>query len=180
MRVIEAGPSVELCGGTHVRRLGDIGAVKVLGETSIGSNIRRVEAITGFDVVDRLREREQLLRTAASRLSVPVEDLIEGLDRRLAELRDLQAELKSLRRQAAIGQVEGLVAQLDGGVVVARVEGVERDELRDLAFAVRDRPGVNGVVLAGATIDGRVAMVAAVRKDTGLHAGELIKEAARW
>jgi alanyl-tRNA synthetase len=179
VRVVEAGPSVELCGGTHVRRLGDIGTVKVVGEGSIGSNIRRIEAITGFDTLVRLRDTEARLREAADRVNVPVEELLDGIDRRLGELKAAQAELKTLRRQLSAGRADELVAAARDGAVVARVDGMNRDDLRTLALEVRNKGSLDAVVLAGEADGGGVAMVAAVRKDGGRNAGELIADATR-
>ena len=179
VRVVQAGPSVELCGGTHVRQLGDIGTLKVVAEGSIGSNIRRIEAITGFDALSRLQASEATLRGAAGRLNVTVDDLLEGLDRRLAELRSVQAELRDLRRTHALARAEELTTRVQHGAVVARVDGLGRDELRDLALEVRNRPGILAVVLAGSPDGQSVAMVAAARKGDRFNAGELISEAAR-
>jgi alanyl-tRNA synthetase len=179
VRVVEAGPSVELCGGTHVRALGDIGTLKVVAEGSIGSNIRRVEAITGFDTLTRLRESEATLRQAAERLSVPPDEVVGGIDRRMAELRAAQNEIKALRRQLAQGRVGELAAAADNGIVVARVDGLPRDDYRDLAMGIRNQPGIRAAVVAGAADGGGVALVAAVTADSGLDAGELIADAAR-
>ena len=178
VRVLRAGPhSLELCGGTHVGALGDIGLVKVVSEGSIGSNIRRIEAVTGTGPVDRLRAEEQRAADAASALGVPVEDLVEGAERRAAEIKSLRDELKSLRKQLAGSQAEDLAASAVDGVVVARVEADDRNEVRDLAVALRDRPGMRAVVL-GASPGGKgVALVAAVTPDSGLHASDLIKDA---
>ena len=178
VRVLRAGPhSLELCGGTHVSALGDIGLVKVVSEGSIGSNIRRIEAVTGTGPVDRLRAEEQRAAQAATALGVPVDDLVEGAERRAAEIKALRDELKSLRRQLAGSQAEDLAASAVDGVVVARVEADDRNEVRDLAVALRDRPGMRAVVL-GASPGGKgVALVAAVAPGSGLHASDLIKDA---
>jgi len=180
VRVLEAGRhSTELCGGTHVSALGDIGPLKVVSETSIGSNVRRIEAITGTGPIERLRTEEDRLRAAADLLGVPPEDLQGGIEKRLAELRSTREELKALRRQVAGGQADLLAASAVEGVVVASVEAESRDEVRDLAVELRDRPGIRAVVL-GASPGGKgVALVAAVTPDSGLNAAELIADAAR-
>ena len=178
VRVLRAGPhSLELCGGTHVGALGDIGLVKVVSEGSIGSNIRRIEAVTGAVPVERLRAEERRAQEVASALGVPVEDLVEGAARRTAELRALRDELKALRRQVAGSVADDLAAGAVDGVLVARVDAEDRNEVRDLAVALRDRPGMRAVVL-GASPGGKgVALVAAVAPDAGLHASDLIAEA---
>jgi len=180
VRVLEAGPhSTELCGGTHVRALGDIGPLKVVSEGSIGANLRRVEAVTGTGPVTRLRELESTLAAAAEALNVAPAEIVDGARKRSEELRALRKELEEARRRLATGGAADLAAQAVDGVVVARVDGLPRDGLRDLAVAVRDRPGVRAVVLAGAPEGGGAALVAAVRSDSGFHAGEVIADAAK-
>ncbi|MFM7068475.1 MAG: DHHA1 domain-containing protein, partial [Actinomycetes bacterium] len=178
VRVLEAGShSLELCGGTHVAALGDIGMVKVVSEGSIGSNIRRIEAVSGTGTMERLRTEERRAALAADALGVPVDDLVEGAVRRAGEIRSLRDELKQLRRQLAGSQADELIAAAVDGVIVARVEADDRNEVRDLAVALRDRPSIRAVVL-GSSPGGRgVALVAAVAPEAGLHASELIAEA---
>jgi alanyl-tRNA synthetase len=178
VRVLEAGPhSVELCGGTHVRALGDIGPLKIVSEGSIGSNLRRIEALTGLGPIARLRDDERQLRRTADLLGVGPDEVAEGLEKRLAEIKALRDEIKTLRQQAATGQADELAQAAVDGVVVARVDGLDRGGLRDLAVAVRDKSGVRGVVLGGAPEGGGAALVAAVEPESGLHAGELLAEA---
>ncbi|MGY6502310.1 MAG: alanine--tRNA ligase [Acidimicrobiales bacterium] len=180
VRVLEAGTrSIELCGGTHVGALGDIGPLKIVSEGSIGSNIRRIEAVTGTGPIERLRHEEALLARSAELVGVNPDDLAEGIEKRLAEIKGLRDEIKSLRRQAAAGQASTIAADAVDGVVVTRRDGIARDDIRDLAVAVRDQPGVRGVVIGGAPDGGGVAIVAAVRADSGLHASELIADAAK-
>ena len=180
VRVLEAGPhSTELCGGTHVRRTGDIGPVKIVSETSIGSNLRRLEAVTGTGPIDRLRREEAELAALADRIGVPQAELLDGIDKRLAELRELRAEVRSLRSKVASGGASELAGSAVDGVVVARVDGLARDDLRSLGVAVRDQPGIRGVVLIGTPEGGGVALVSATTKDGGLDAGSLIADAAR-
>ncbi|HEX9995429.1 MAG TPA: alanine--tRNA ligase [Acidimicrobiales bacterium] len=180
VRVLEAGHhSVELCGGTHVRALGDIGPLKVVAEQSIGANLRRIEAVTGTGPIERLREEERRLAEVAELLNVPPDDVVRGVEKLREEQRALREELKELRRRAATGQAAGFAAQAVDGVVVARVDGIAPGDLRTLAIAVRDQPGVRAVVLGGAPGTGGAALVAAVRKDAGLVASDLIREAAR-
>jgi alanyl-tRNA synthetase len=180
VRVLEAGPnSIELCGGTHVRALGDIGPMKIISEGSIGSNIRRLEAVCGHGPIQRLRRTESRLADAAGVLGVPPEDIVEGAGRWAGELKAMRDELKVLRRKAAGDQASELAAVADGGLVVARVDDIDRNELRDLAVAVRDRDGVTAVVLATAPERGGVAFVSAVVPDSGWHASDLLSDALR-
>jgi alanyl-tRNA synthetase len=179
VRVLRAGPSLEFCGGTHVSALGDIGLLKIVSEGSIGSNLRRVEAVTGTGAIDLLRFEQQVVDRAASALNVPRTEVADTLDKRLAEIKDLKDELNSMRRQLAIGQAGELASEAVGGVVVSRVDDLDRDALKDLAIAIRDVEGVRAVVLAGAPTGGGAALIAAVRPDSGLEAGVLIADAAK-
>jgi alanyl-tRNA synthetase len=180
VRVLEAGRhSVELCGGTHVRRLGDIGPLKVVAEGSIGSNLRRIEAITGFGPIERLRQVEDLVARAAETLGTTPDEVAAASERLRGELKAAREEIKTLRRQAAGNRAGELAAGAVDGVVVARVDGLAPDEVRDLAVAVRQQPGIRAAVIGGEKPDGGVALAAAATKEGGLHAGDLIAEAAR-
>ena len=180
VRVLEAGPhSTELCGGTHVSALGDIGPLKVISEGSIGSNIRRIEAVTGLGPIERLREQGALIRSAADMVGVAPDDLVEGIDRRLGELKSMRDELRSLRKELAGNQAEELAAAAVDGVLVTQVECESRNDLRDLAVALRDRPGMSVVVLGSSPGGKGAALVAAVTPGSGVNAAELIAEATR-
>jgi len=180
VRVVEAGNrSVELCGGTHVGALGMIGPIKIVSEGSIAANMRRIEALTGQASLEHFREDEDLIERTAGILRVRPTELPERIERLLEERRELDDELKALRRAAAGDAAEDLVGSAVEGVVVARIDGTTRDDLKDLAVAVRDRPEIRAVVLGGVPESGGVALVAAVTKDSGLDAPALIADAAR-
>jgi alanyl-tRNA synthetase len=179
VRVLEAGTkSIELCGGTHVKATGDIGTVKIVSEGSIGSNLRRLEAVTGTGTIDLLRRDADQLARAAQLLGTSPDLLVDTLERRLDEVKVLRDELKAVRQQATVGQAGDLAATAVDGVVVARLDGIAPGDLRDLAMAVRSHPGVRAVVLGGAPGSG-AALVAAVTPDSGLAASDLIRDAAR-
>ena len=180
VRVVEAGPrSVELCGGTHVHALGTIGPIRITSESSIGANLRRIEAVTGVASLDRIRDETQTLGRAATLLRVAPPEVPERVERLLDDQRSLADEIKALRRQSAGGRARELAAQAVDGVVVARADGTTRDELKDLALAIRDQPGTRAVVLGGVPEGGGVSLIAAVAKDSGLDAASLIADAAR-
>ncbi len=180
VRVLEAGRhSVELCGGTHVSALGDIGPITITSESSIGANQRRIVALTGTGALARARHEHDELVRAASLLAVPPDHLVDGVERLREELKEARDQLKAARREVAGSAAAALVAEAVDGVVVARRDGVDRDELKDLAVAVRDHPGVRAVVLGGTPPGGGVALVAAVAPGSGLVASELIATAAR-
>ncbi len=182
VRVITAGShSTELCGGTHVSATGQIGPVRIASEASIGSNLRRLEATTGTATIDRLRHDEAVIAHAAQLLRTGPEELTATLERRLGELRAANDELKSLRQASVHAQAKELAAAAahDGGVVVARRDGLDPKQLQELALAVRSEPGVRAVVLGGSPAEGKVALVAAVAKGSDLVASELIAGAAK-
>ena len=178
--VLEAGRhSVELCGGTHVGATGEIGPMKIVSESSIVSNLRRIEGVTGTGPIERLRATEAQAGRLAELVGVPSGEVVEGVEKRLGELKALRDELSRLKAKVAAGGAAGLAVQAVDGVVVARVDGLDRDAVRTLALAVRDQPDVRAVILGAAPEGGGVALVAAVAAGSGLHAGELIADAAR-
>ena len=179
VRVLRAGPSLEFCGGTHVRALGDIGLVKIVSEGSIGSNLRRIEAVTGTGAVELLRRSDEVIDEAAALLNVPRGDVVDGVGKRVSEIKELRNEIRSLRAQLAVGQAATLASAAVDGVVVSRVDGLAREEMKDLAVAVRDTEGVRAVVLGGAPDGGGAALVAAVERDAGFEAGTLIADGAK-
>jgi alanyl-tRNA synthetase len=180
VRVLTAGPnSVELCGGTHVSRLGDIGPMKIISESSIGSNLRRIEAVAGTLPVERLREREAELAAVAAAAGVPVGEAVDGVARLREQLKAAQDEVKALKKELAGAAAGDLASQAVDGIVVARVDGAERSDLRDLALSLRDAPGVRAVVLGGAPAGGGAALVAATTDESGLDAGALVADATK-
>jgi alanyl-tRNA synthetase len=182
VRMVHAGPeSVELCGGTHVRALGMIGPLRVVSESSIGANTRRIEAVTGTSSLERFRQVDRTLEAAAELLRAAPAEVPQAVDRLAMRARSLEDELRQLRRDQLGADASALAAsaQSEDGVAVARRDGLDANSLRDLALAVRDRGGVRAVGLAGHPGDGRVAIVVAVTKDSGLDARMVASEAAK-
>jgi alanyl-tRNA synthetase len=180
VRVLEAGAhSLELCGGTHVNALGDIGHLRIISENSVGSNIRRIEAVTGLVTVERLQDSEQLIAEMGELLNSSPEEVLEALQRRLGEIKDLRGQVKALQQATAGARASEIADNAQDGIVIERLDGLERDELRDLAAAIRDRPHIEAVVLAGAPDSGGVALVSAVIPEGKFEAALLIEEAAK-
>jgi alanyl-tRNA synthetase len=180
VRVVEAGgKSMELCGGTHVHALGMIGPVKITQETSIGANLRRIFALTGEGTLGWMAERERLLASAAALTKSKPEEIPSAIERLQARQRELESELKSVRASMAAGEGKELAASAVDGVLVLRRDGLAMDQLKDLAVSVRNEPGMRAVVLVGTPDGERVAIAAAVAKDSGLVAGELAVVAAK-
>ena len=179
VRILKAGPSLEFCGGTHVRNLGEIGAVKIVSEGSIGSNVRRIEATTGMHTISKIRVDESLLDAAAAKLRVKPEDLPLRVEKLLEERKDLERQIADLKRASAGSRAGVFAAKAVVGVVVERVDGLDRDEMKDLAVAIRDLPGIRAVVLGAAPPSGGVTLVSAVEPGFGTGASDLIADLAR-
>jgi alanyl-tRNA synthetase len=180
VRVIRAGTeSLELCGGTHVDRLGQIGPVEIVSEGSIGSNLRRIEATTGTATLHRLREAERLISEAASLLRSRPDELTVAVERKLGEYRDIEMRLKKTEQAALAGRAQTLAGQAVDGRVVERVDGLSQDQLRELATQIRQAGSLQTVVLGGTPDGEKVVLVAVVAKGVTPSAPELIGPAAR-
>ncbi len=186
VRVVEIeGISRELCGGTHLRRTGQIGFFLILNETSVGAGLRRIEALTGRGAERHVRQRLGLLADLAAQLGT---SSMDALPARLEELmvrnRQLARDLEATQTALATARTQGAhgsVTHVDGvRLLVTRLEAHSPEALRSQVDVLRDGLG-SGVVVAGAMINGAPRLVAAVSADLvsrGLHAGRLVQEAA--
>lgn len=176
VRVVRAGRhSLEFCGGTHVERLGDIGQIQVVSESSIGANTRRIEAVSGLGAHRRSYEMEQALGSVATLLKTSLEDVVPALERLFERQRDVEKEIGSLRQAQLAQFATELDAQSKGDVVVARVDGYPGDQLRSLAQDLQHR-GRRVVVLVGEN-EGKVSL--AVATDESLDASTTVKTLAK-
>ncbi len=164
VRVLEAGPSTELCGGTHVHALGFIGPIKVVSEGSIGSNLRRIEAMTGDGAFEYIEFEEQLLRRAGDLLRATPKEVPDRIERLTEQVRALQDELRGLRAKEATSAAGELAGRAERGVLVARVDGYGTGELKQLAQETVRALGSGVVALVGAA-DGKAAIAVAISKD---------------
>ena len=164
VRVVQAGPaSLEFCGGTHVDSLGQIGPITLVSEGSIGSNTRRIVAVTGKVAIERAKERERLVRAASELLRSEPDELVAAIGRTLERQRESERELSTLRQQSSEAEAGTLAAQAaaDSGIVVARRDKVEGKALQSLAQAVLRHEGVRAVVLGGSPDGTKVAIAVA-------------------
>jgi alanyl-tRNA synthetase len=167
-----------------VRHTGEIGPIVILSESSIGSGVRRIEALTGEAAIQHLLHLQRVTTDLARSLRTTVEDL-PGAARGLQEaLREREREIEQLRVQMATSDVDRLLAgavQVDGtSVLAARVDARDRDTVMQVGDRLRDKLG-SGVIVLGSIINEQPALVAMVTKDLvsrGLHAGKLVQEIA--
>ena len=176
--------SKELCGGTHVKRTGDIGAFKLVAEHSVASGVRRVEAITGTVALERFQAVTATLRGLAEKMNVGEQELAARLEELAEQVAELQKKLKQEQSRSALSKVDELAGQArsvkDVRVLSARVAGADRDSLRQLVDALRQKLG-SGVVVLGTADDGKVSLISGVTKDltARLHAGKIIQAVAK-
>ncbi|MDQ5851913.1 MAG: alanine--tRNA ligase, partial [Chloroflexota bacterium] len=176
--------SRELCGGTHVARTGEIGFLRIVSESSIGSGLRRIEALTGRSAEDYVEKESAQLRELAARLGVGVGQLSDRVTQLLAQIKQQQAQIAELRRGRSVDHVQQLLErrqEVDGTqFVAARVDATTPDKLRELGDGLRDRLR-SGIVVLGAVIGEKPQFVAMVTPDLtakGYHAGTLVKSLA--
>ena len=176
--------SKELCGGTHVQRVGDIGVLKIVSEESVAAGVRRIEAVTGIGALERYQQQAETLRQVASKLNVGEDGILAQVEKLSQTTKQLEKELEAQKRKGALSQIDelaGRVQMVKGvKVIAAEVENVDREGLRQLVDSLRQRLG-SGVVALGMPEDGKVALIAGVTKDLTdkIHAGKLIQALAK-
>jgi len=175
--------SVELCGGTHVARTGDVGLFKIVSETGIAAGIRRVEAVTGETARRYLLDQAGVAKGLAEQFKVPVAEVAARVDALIAERKRLEKDLADAKRQLAVGGGGGAGAaapeEIGGVKLIARVmEGVGGKDLRPIAEDFRKQIGSGVVALVG-TADGKAAVTVAVTADLAgkINAADLAKAA---
>jgi alanyl-tRNA synthetase len=185
VRVVSiGGESIEFCGGTHVRRAGDIGVFKILSEVGVAQGVRRIEAVTGAGALDYLRKLEDELQRTGDRLKAAPFEVAQRVDKLLADQKALDRELDKLKQRLASGggarDLMAEVTMIKGiKVLAASVEVDDAKVLRDTGDQLRDKIGSGVIVLAG-TGGAEVKLVAMVTKDLvgKVSAGKLLGEIA--
>jgi len=176
--------SIELCGGTHVNRTGDIGLFKILAETGIAAGVRRIEAVTGQAAVTLVQEQEARLRQVAGTVKSGMDKVVDRVEQLTSTNRQLEKELAQLKAKLASSAGTDLASQAEEingiKVLAAIVEGVDSKALRDTTDQLKNKLG-SAIVVLGTAADGKVSLVAGVTKDlTGrVKAGEIVNEAAK-
>jgi alanyl-tRNA synthetase len=175
--------SKELCGGTHVRRTGDIGLFKIVSEGSVAAGTRRIEALTGVGLLEYLRWESQSLAQASEALRSKPDELLEAIEKLTESEKKLRKELEAQqmkRAASAAGDLMPQAREVKGvRVIAARVEVTDRSAMRQMVDDLRGKLQ-SGVIVLGSVADGKVSLIAAVTKDLTekLDAGKIVKQAA--
>ncbi|MFY1701572.1 alanine--tRNA ligase [Micromonospora sp. WMMA1923] len=188
VRVVEVGDYArELCGGTHVARSAQLGLVKILSEASVGSGVRRIEALVGMDAFGFLAREHLLVSRLAELFRVPGDQVADRVEQTVTQLRDAEKELDKLRAQLVLGGAAALAAQARDVRGVAYVgteapEGAAGNDVRTLAQEIRGKidPARPAVVAVAARSNGKASLVVSVNpaaRSRGLAANDLVKAA---
>ncbi len=180
------GWSVELCGGTHVRRTGDIGLIAVVGESAVGSGIRRIEALTANAARANANNFARLAKAAAAELRVPIDDVPNRIVTLLDERKRLERELSEAKKRLAMGgsgqgdSADGMRTVGDVTLMARAVEGIDLKDLRSLADEGKKKVGSGVVAIVGVTGDGKAGIVVGVTNDLvqRFNAVDLVRKGA--
>jgi alanyl-tRNA synthetase len=184
VRVLQIGPSVELCGGTHVSRSGDIGFFKIQSESAIAAGVRRIVAVTGPEAIGQVHEEEKQLARAASILRGSTKDVALRAEQAQGRIKELERELDALQKKAASAKSVELATgarEIKGvKVLSARSDSGDADIMRELADKLRDQLQ-SGIVVLGGEKDGKATLLVAVTPDLTkrYRAGDLVKELSK-
>jgi alanyl-tRNA synthetase len=172
--------SKELCGGTHVHKVGDIGVLKIVSEESVAAGVRRIEAVTGLGALEHFQKQAEILHKLQQQLNVGEDAVLAHVEKLSQTIKQLEKELADQKRKGALSQLEDLAnsAQSIKGVkaVVSQVESGDRDTLRQLVDSLRQKLG-SGIVVLGMPDGEKAAMIVGVTKDltAKVHAGKLLQ-----
>jgi alanyl-tRNA synthetase len=184
VRVLDIGSSRELCGGTHVRRTGDIGLFKIVAESGVAAGVRRIEAVTGEGALALVQQQETLLREVADVVKAQPQEAASRVVQILDNMKSLEKELAALKSKLASAQGDELVNQaqdINGmKVLAAKLEGADAATLRETMDKLKDKLKSAAIVLA-AVADGKVSLAAGVTADltAKVKAGELVNFVAQ-
>jgi alanyl-tRNA synthetase len=173
------GVSMELCGGTHTHRTGDVGLFKIMSESAVGANVRRIEALTGKAALDYVQNQELEIKEASALLKTSPDQLRERIDKLLKEQRQQERELEALKSRLLSAQSEDLLAgvkEIKGArVLVREVQADSPKDLREVADRVKEKLD-SGIIVLGARKDDKAMLLCVVTKDllNQFKAGEII------
>ena len=176
---------MELCGGTHVKRTGDIGLISMVGESGVAAGVRRIEAITSKAARDHARIVAQLAKATASELRAPIDEMPNRVGALLDERKRLERELSEAKKKLAMGGgrgdgADGVRTIGDVKLMARAVEGIELKDLRSLADEGKKKVGSGVVAIVGVTGEGKAGIVVGVTDDlTGrFNAVDLVRKGA--
>ena len=185
VRVVEMhGWSMELCGGTHVKATGEIGLFKIIGESSVASGIRRIEAVSAFPAMNFVRDQENILLTLQKELKTPAAQLVSRVKALESHIKDLEKEIEEARSRLNRDQIDGLLKQVRdvNGIKVlsAQVNCNSVNQLREMGDRLRDKLESSYIVILGSKINSKAMLLALVGKDitSKIKAGDIVKKAA--
>ncbi|MBK3333300.1 alanine--tRNA ligase [Persephonella atlantica] len=185
VRVISAGISMELCGGTHVSRTGDIGYFKIISETAVASGTRRIEAVAGMKAVEHSIKEHFLIKEIGKTLTAKEDQILDRIESMKLKLKELEREIEKIKKKSVVERITQIlnVKEKDGHkVAYGKVENLQPNELRDLADVARAKLGKSVVMLASIDREkGKVNLIVAVSKELTdrIKAGEIIKDVAQ-
>jgi len=184
VRVLDIGSSCELCGGTHVKRTGDIGLFKIVAESGVAAGVRRVEAVTGEGALALVQQQEKQLRQVADAMKAQPHEAASRIAQILDNVKSLEKELAALKSKLASAQGDELLDQaqdINGvKVLAARLDGADVATLRETLDKLKDKLKTAAIVLASVN-DGKVSLIAGVTADSTakVKAGELVNFVAQ-
>ena len=184
MRVLDIGFSRELCGGTHVKRTGDIGLFKILAESGVAAGVRRVEAVTGEGALALVQQQERQLQQVADAVKAQPQEAAARITQILDNVKAMEKELARLKSKLASAQGDDLISQaVDCNgikVLAALLEGADAAVLRETLDKLKDKLKSAAIVLA-AVAEGKVSLIAGVTPDliARIKAGELVNMVAQ-
>ena len=179
-----ASVSMELCGGTHTQRTGDIGLLKIIGESSAAAGIRRIEALTGEEAITFIKQEEQTLRALTALLKTTPEEIVSKASKLLEENKRLQREVETVKQKMVTRGADTILSQVREirgiKVLATRVEAQNPKTLRDIADRIKDQLH-SGIIIVGGEGQEKAFLVVVVTKDLtpSLHAGNIIQEVAQ-
>jgi alanyl-tRNA synthetase len=185
VRRVRFGPSLELCGGTHVDRTGDIGAFLILSDESLAAGVRRIVAATGKEAIRRAQEQRRRVRAMAEMLRTSPDMAEKALEKLWGSLKTMEKELDQIKKQGSTASADELAQkarEVNGiRVVTARIDPADMEAFRDLADKLRDKLKTALVALGGER-EGKAVLLVAATQDVvgkGLKAGDIIREIAK-
>ena len=186
VRVVSMGDySIEFCGGTHIDNTGKVGGFKIISEGGIASGVRRIEAITGSNVIAYLAGKQNTISSVAAALKSSESDLTRKAAQVMADIKSLEKTIESFKSDEISGAVDDIIASAktigEVNLITRQFEGADIDQLRNISDAVKEKKD-NVVLVLAAVNEGKVTFITSVSDDLigkGYHAGKLIKEIAK-